>query len=204
MESGGQSAFSRFVRNKNTGAAGKRAFVFADPAAETFFADDVRIFYHLFCPVGCQPFADFKSDRLVGNGAVLLADQAVLVASVRDAEVFVEDGSSERLLLLLFECQLPDRTGRADLPAEIAVVFAVARAHFGKGCPEAGKPVFDTIGLQTGSVRCADAHALKATDALPPERILVQRAGRSDEIARVKRTLRENPFAGGYRKPACC
>ena len=115
------------IRDEDAGAAGERAFVLADAAADAHVGDDVGVFDHAFRSVGSGRLAPLEPDRLVGNGAVFLADEAVLVAPIGDAEVLVEHRPADGVFVFCVERQLPDGTGRAYVDAFLA--FAAKIMH---------------------------------------------------------------------------
>jgi hypothetical protein len=120
-----------------------------------------------------------EMDGLAGGGADLLADAAVvlvgdeallvapLLAPPGDAARPVEVGDPDGGGLLLGEAESGDGARGARLPAEVAVVLAVARAGSQLGRPERLEPCGHARRLD--HLRGAGPHALPAAEALAQE-----------------------------------
>src|SRR4030042_3401793 len=103
---------------------------------------------------------------------MLLADDAVGLPRPREAAAPVDVGEAQFHLPLFVERETPDRPGRADLPAERAVVLAIPDSRHEDRAPHPLEPRLEPCRLE--AVRDADPHALPAPGAaggeLPPGR----------------------------------
>jgi len=109
--------------------------IFADPAADA----ELEVYHRL-----PDPFPSLRGyrlhllelDGLVRRGAVLLAHETLDPLGVGDAAVLVDIGEADLGAGLLLLGELPEGAGRAYLPAEGAIVLAVAAVEVEPGGPD--------------------------------------------------------------------
>jgi len=97
----------------------------------------------------------------------------------RDAPPRVDEGEPDHGLVLLLHGELPDGGGRANLPAQGAVVLAVADPRHQDGAPDPLDPRFEQGGLQPPGD--AHLHAFAAPHAPGEELVLPLRPRGADE-----------------------
>jgi hypothetical protein len=166
------------VAHANGRLARRRAFVFADAAADAALCDHVRALKRDGLSRVVSDVERVQLDSFGRERAHFLAHDARRVLGPRQTPVAVDICLADHLLALDFEREIRNRPAGTDLAARVARVIAIAQARDERGRPHAVEAGFPQRRLQTRGR--ADLEAFAATDALGKERIFL-RAGRADE-----------------------
>jgi len=148
-----------------------RAFVLAHPAADAQVVDDDRALKDAHLTRRKTRFCQLELDRLLGEWAHLLADDALLLLDPRQAAILIDLRPTDDLLLLACKGERGDGFNRTALAAGVAAVITVSQPGDQNGGPE---PLDARLAKRWLEGGCwTGAHALAAAHALGVEGIRV-------------------------------
>ena len=147
-----------------------RTDVFADTASGAELLHYVRFFQNQFLTRVVRLFNFFKTYSLFRDGTVFFADYAVQFLRVRETVVLVDDCKTDHRYLLLLEGKIGYGAGRADLAAQVAIIFAVSEARDDHGREEAVEACLERGWIER--ISRTDLHAFPAAHAFLQELIV--------------------------------
>ena len=159
----------------------QRADVFTDAAAIADVVHNIRLLDGFSRSVHSHNGDTAGTDGLIRDRTMLFTDDAVGFTGKGETVIPVEYGFADYFPLLRFYRQVRDGTGRADLAAEGAVVFAIAEAGNDQRGIDPCKS--SLIGGRIEGVFQAYLHAFAAADAFLQEVFFAPDTGGAQESA---------------------
>ena len=165
-----------FRSNKNPRFAFQWAFLFTDPATIAKLLHNIGELQGSISSLTGIHFPEFKFNCLVRDRTMFLADEAILISGMGNAEILIENSQTNGAFSFGLNLKRGNGLSGAHLTAEVAIIFAIAGSHDshrGEGVQRPGK---ERGRLEAFAIALADSNARQATQAAIQEFLFRNRA----------------------------